>query len=446
MKKFFCALLAFIVILPMTLPAVAAGYTPPFSVNAESYYMANLDSSMIISERDALTPVEPGELAQLMTLILAFEKIENRENTLISMRGYIQDELSAQNAKYGRINLGGLYRGEELSADDLIHAVILQSANEAAMMLADYMGDGSTLYFVEMMNHRAKEIGAQNTHFTNPCGLPDDKSYTTAYDMYLIARHALTLPGFEELLTLSSHNSGPTSKQSNILWISNNRLLQKTGEYYNPAVTAVKVAQNPASGHSSVISIAKKNGYTYMLAALNCHNPADNTKAANKSTAFAETNTLYRWAFDTFRVKTLIEKGKSFQEVPLKLCWGKDFLRLMSADSFTALIPDDIEASSVKYELMLPAAVKAPVAKGQLVGEVKLVLSDKVVGRVGVVAAEEAAASRVLMLMDKAASVVAGYWFKFAVIFTLLGTAVYLSVAVVRNRSRRRYRSDTKRK
>ncbi|GKH49501.1 MAG: serine hydrolase [Oscillospiraceae bacterium] len=438
MKKFFLFLFV-LVFCTSTIggSCLAAAYTPNFDLAAESVYLINLDSDMVICEQNADKPIEPSSLAQLMTVVLALEKVENPENAMATMRGYIQDEMYRQNVSLGGIRLAGLYKDEEISIQKLMYAVMIRDANEAAMMIADYVGDGSVPYFVEMMNERAQELGMSGTKFTSPHGLPDPESHTTARDMALLARHALSLPGFEALMTATTYDGGPTNINEHLNWNTTNRLMVSSSPYYNSAVSGIKTGYHHTLG-SYAVTLARRNGYSY-LAVLMASRGADTQSDNDAFSAFDETNRLYNWAFSTFRVKTLLEKGKSFGEVPLRLAWGKDFLRIMSADNFTALIPDAIEASSIQYELVLPEYVQAPVEKGQLIGEVRLVLAGEKVGVVGVVSAEQAEASRALLLLDRVIGLTRTYWFKFIVIFLAVLMILYIALMIVRNRNRRRY-------
>ena len=440
MKKFIIRMLAFFVAAGLFALGSFADYTPPFEVFAQSAYLVNLDNDMLIYENNPQASVEPGAIAQLMTVILTLERIPDPANHTTSMKGYIQDEMNRRYRELGGIRLAGLYKGEELSIERLLYAVSLPNANEAAMMLADYVGDGSMNYFVEMMNQRAQELGAVNTVFTSPHGLPDSESKTTAYDAYLIAKHALSLPMFSRLNEITSMDGGPTNLQSEgkLIWVAANRLIQSSSEYYNPAITGIKFSDSLKTS-SSAISLAKRDGYSYLLVVLGCTGQDANGNNAPTTAAYRETNRIFNWSFETFRIKVLLEKGKSFEEVPLRLCWGKDFLRLMSADGFAALIPDDIEISSVKYELVLPSYVEAPIEKGDLIGEVRLVLADEVLGRVGVVSAERVEASRALLLLDRAVAVTRTLWFKFIIVFLLVLIILYIALTIVRNRNRRRY-------
>ena len=440
MKKFSAFCIALLLCLAILCTQIsAAAYNPSFDPAAQAVYLINLDSEMTIYEKHADKKMEPSSLAQLMTVVLALENVKNPAEEMVTMKSYIQDEMYRQNVKLGGIRLAGLYKNETLSVEKLLYAVMLRDANEAATMLADYIGDGSVPYFVELMNKRAGELGMKDTHFTNPHGLPDPDSYTTAYDMAILARHAMALPGFSELISVTAYDGGPTNINQHLNWSSTNRLLVSSSPYYNRFASGVKTGYHPTMG-SFAVSLAKRDGYSYLLVVLASTGVDEAGKDNAVFSAFAESNRLYGWAFDTFRVKTLLEKGKNFGEVPLKLSWGKDFLRIMSADNFTALIPDAIESSSIQYALDLPAYVSAPVKKGELVGQVRLILADEQVGVVGVVAAEDAEVSRSLLLLETLLGVTRTFWFKFIVILLIVLILIYIALMIIRNRNRRRYR------
>lgn len=446
MKKFLrTAILLLLCAVLLATGVSAADYVPPFDLSAQAVYLINLDSERVIYEKNATERIEPSALAQLMTVILALEKADDPANEILAMKPYIEDEMYRKNIALGGIRLAGLYRNEEISLQSLLYAVMLRDANEASMIIADYFGDGSIPYFVEMMNERAAELGATDTNFTNPTGLPDAKSYTTARDICILARHAMSLPGFLDLIAVTTYDGGPTSRQEHLYWHANNKLMQSGSEFYNPAVEGIKVGYHNDLG-SFAVTQAKKDGYTYLAVLMGCTSVDSEGQDTSYNQAFVETSRLYGWAFDTFRVKTLLEKGKSFGEVPLRLCWGKDFLRIMSADNFTALIPDEIEASSIRHELVLPSYLEAPIEKGEMVGEVRLVLAGEQIGRVGVVSAETVEVSRTLLMLDKLIGVTETFWFKFIVVFLVTLILLYIALMVVRNRNKRRYHRGRRRR
>ncbi len=440
MKKFATFCIASLLCLATLCTQIsAASYNPTFDPAAQAVYLINLDSEMTIYEKDSDKKVEPSSLAQLMTVVLALENVKAPAQETVTMKSYIQDEMYRQNVRLGGIRLAGLYKNEEISVEKLMYAVMLRDANEAAMMLADYIGDGSVPYFVELMNKRAAELGMTNTHFTSPHGLPDPESYTTAQDMALLAKHAMTLPGFSDLIAVTAYDGGPTNINEHLNWSSTNRMLVSSSPYYNRFVSGIKSGYHNTLG-SYAVSLAKRDGYSYLLVVLASTGMDEAGKDNSLFSVFEESNRLYGWAFDTFRVKTLLEKGKNFGEVPLKLSWGKDFLRIMSADNFTALIPDAIESSSIQYTLDLPDYVNAPIKKGDLIGQVRLILADEQIGVVGVVAAEDADVSRALLLLETLLGVTRTFWFKFIFILLIVLILIYIALMIIRNRNRRRYR------
>lgn len=420
----------------LTATAAADGYTPSFTLSAKRALLLNLDSGDVIYEKDADTPIEPSLLAQMMTAILAIENIDDLDGTRIALPRVIENEMYTKNRELGGIRLSGLYSGEAISARNLLYAVLLRDANDAAEMLAYHVGDKSLDYFTELMNKRAQELGATHTNFTNATGLADPNAYTTARDIAVIAQYAASLPVFSEIMQTTFHDGGPTERQQTLYWNTTNKLIVPSSDYYNPAVLGIKTGWHDTLG-SFAVSMARRDGYTYLAVVMGCTG-ADETESYNK--AFEETNRLYSWAFETFSVKTLLEKGKSFGEVKLRLAsGGKDFLRVMAADSFTALIPADIEVSSVQYELKMPNYVNAPVEEGQLIGEVHLILAGEQLGVVGVVASESADVSRALLAVDRFRQLARTLWFKFVVVFFFLLAALYVAVTILKNRDRRRY-------
>jgi len=444
MKKIFCVFMAAMLCAAfVSVTALAADsnskYVPSFEVDSQAVYLVNLDNELTIYEKNADEKIEPSSLAQLMTVVLALENVEDPIGETVTMKGYVQDTMYKYNVKLGGIRLAGLYKNETISVKNLMLAVMIRGANEAAMMLGDYVGDGSEPYFVELMNQRAYELGMYDTHFTSAHGLPDPESYTTAKDMAKLARHAVTLEGFDELVETVNHNGGPTNINQTLHWNNTNRLKISSSPYYNPSAMGIKDGYHNDLGSYS-LSIAQRDGYSYLLVCMASGGVDENGADASLYSVFRDTNRLYDWAFTTFRVKTLLEKGKSFGEVPLKMAWGKDFLRVMSASDFTALIPDAIQSSSIQFELDLPQYVVAPVDKGDLVGQVRLILAGEEIGIVGVVAAEYGDVSRALLLLEALLDITRTFWFKFIVILMVVLIILYIALAIIRNRNRRRYR------
>ncbi len=419
---------------------LAAGYTPPFDLQSEAVYMVNLDTGKVIFEKNADKKMYPASLTKIMTVILALENIEDLDGTLIPLKLYIQDALYGKNA-----SLGGILQNEEVTARGLIYAAMLQSANEAAMMLADHIGDGSIARFVEMMNDKARELGCTGTNFANANGLHDENNYTTAKDMAIIARYAMEMPEFMEFATTTTQEIGPTNKHSSLRQNTTNLMMVKSSQYYYSPIRGIKTGTLPEAGRCFVSS-ASRDGFTYLTVLMGAPIDDPSGKAYPEYLNFTETKKIYEWAFDTFRVKTLLEKGKLVTEIPVELSLEKDSVALISAERFTSLVPSDIEASSVQLLPDIPESLQAPVSRGDEVGSVRLMLAGEEVGRVVLLAGETIEMSKPLYYWSKVKGFFASFWAKFAVIFVALLLVLYVVLMILRNRNHRKYGTGSARR
>ena len=151
----------------------------------------------------------------------------------------------------------------------LLHGLMIRSGNDASLVLADYVCNGDINQFVEMMNQKAQELGCQDTHFTNPHGLHDENHYTTARDLYLITKYAMTLPNFMEISSKVSYVLPATNKQETRRITTTNHLINQNaeGNYYYMYAKGIKTGAHDQAGYC-LVSTAIRNGYSYMCVAL----------------------------------------------------------------------------------------------------------------------------------------------------------------------------------
>lgn len=440
MKKFMLLLCAALLVCAISPPALAAeGYSPDFEVNARAVYLYNLDTETLIWSNNADMPLAPASTTKIMTCILALENTPDLERETVVYPAYVQDYLYDYQYVQGNgaVSHAGLMAGEELSMKDALYALMLPSANEVAMTIADHIG-GSQEEFVAMMNRRARELGATNTNFVNANGLYDDGHVTTAHDLYVMARHAMSLAGFMDIVTATSYSCPPTNiHESGLKWETTNQMMVQNSSHYYPSVKGIKTGALPQAGHC-LVSTASRDGFTYMLVVLGATTTDADGKQIAGQAAFIESKKIYDWVFDTFRVKKLVERGRHVTEIPLRLNMDKDHIKLMTGDQFTSLLPKDIEASSVTLIPEIPDSVDAPVEKGDKIGEAVLILSGEEIGRVPLLAAESVSASQLLVTLEQVKNIMRSFWFKFAVVFIVLLILLYIVLMIVRNRNQRR--------
>ena len=416
------------------------GYTPSFVPTAQGVYLYNLDAEEVIYAKNKNEVMYPASLTKIMTCILALENTNNLATEKVVYPQYVQDYL--YNYQYvqgnGMVSNAELMAREELTMKDALYALMLPSGNEVAMTIADHVG-GSQEGFAAMMNARARELGALNTNFVNANGLFDPNHVTTPYDMALITRHAMELPGFMDIVNTTVYECPPTNIHPNgLVWSSTNLMMSPgSSKYYYAPVQGVKTGSLPEAGYCFV-STAAQDGFTYLLVVMGAPMFDGEGVRVPERTDFLETKNFYEWVFSSFRVKTLVDKGKHVADIPLRLCQEQDRLRLMTAERFTALLPEDVEVSQVEFEAKIPEFLNAPVEKHTEVGEVTLWLAGKEIGRVPLLAAETVVASPMLILLEKVKEVLRSFWFKFAVTLLVLLIVAYIALMIVRNRNRSR--------
>lgn len=168
----------------------------------------------------------PASITKIMTCLLALEKAGLEEQVT-----FTQTVLSDSNS--GGTNIG-MQEGEILTMRQCLDVLMVQSANDVATQIAEYVGQGSVQNFVDMMNQKAQELGCQNTHFANASGMPDENHYTTAHDMALIFREAIKNEVFREIIKQQNVVVEPTNKNGETRIYSCHHALvaQSAPEYY----------------------------------------------------------------------------------------------------------------------------------------------------------------------------------------------------------------------
>ena len=427
----------------------SSNYSVPFEINQDgAYYMVEQKTDTLIFAQNEHEKMYPASLTKIMTVILALENCDDLSEK-VTYKLAIQDAIYQLNVTYGGgLSLAGFSAGEEITVKDLLYACMLPSGNEAAEILADYIGGDSQTKFYEMMNEKAKEIGATNTHFANANGLFDENHYTTAYDMYLIASYAMENETFAEICSTVSYTSEPTNKQPNgYTWYHTNKMMNPQSEYYSSMISGVKTGTLDEAGRC-LITTAEKSGYQYMLVLMGADLYAEDGTYLPYRSDFQQTQKFYEWAFDTYKVKTVIERGTIVYDIDLKLAKdGKKKLQLMSSSTFSTLMPQNYSIDNIRPVPELNAnllnpdkSINAPISKGDVVGSLKLILSGKEIGRVDLLAAETVERSEALYLLNQVEKIFTSFYFKFIFLFVLLFTFLYAVVMIIRNKNKKKRR------
>lgn len=197
MKKILSFLMAVTALVPFLNKTESRAFNFPLTsqIKSESALVINLDSDLIIHEKNADVQQTPGAFVNIMTAVIVLENCDNLNEEITIEEDVYSDLYSSE--YYMDLCYGDICDGDVLTVDDLLSAMMLTSSFEASQTLAYHFGNGNISGFVDMMNQKALEIGCTATNFTNPNGLYDEAQCTTARDMAIITEYALKVPHFE---------------------------------------------------------------------------------------------------------------------------------------------------------------------------------------------------------------------------------------------------------
>ena len=420
-------------------PADAAGFETGIETASASYILINLDTNVVVSEKEPDKRMEPASITKVMTYIVAYEQIPDIENTVITVPQEVEDDLTGTGS-----SMSGIKVGEEITALQMLNMMMVPSGNDAALAFAYYVGNGDPQKFVDLMNEKAAELGCENTHFTNPHGLHDEEHYTTARDLAVITQYALNLPYFSEITdqvtyTLPATNLTPEER----MVFTTNRMLDQNadaGEYYYPYAKGIKTGSHDQAGYC-LVSTAVQGGYNYLCVALGAPSVDEHGNSISTHGEMLDSKALYEWAFENLEIKTLINEGDVRGEVKVDFAWDTDTMLVAAEESFSTIMPASVESSSIIYDAALPESVEAPIEKGEVLGTLTMKYADQTLATVNLVATESLERSELLHTLDIGRDILSSNWFVAIIVIVLALLVIYLLLALLYNRKKKRMRS-----
>jgi len=325
--------------------------TPPAPIlAAKSYLLYDYTSNQVLVNQNGDARMEPASLTKLMTAYLAFDALKH--GTLA-----MEQKLSVPAAAVRNVSGESrmlLKAGQTVSVDELLHGLIVQSGNDAALTLAINIA-GSEAGFVDMMNKEAKRLGMTNTHFANPVGLPASQHYSSAYDLALLA--ATIVRDYPQHYPMFSQRSYTFN---NVTQSNRNRLL-----WLDPYADGLKTGRTETGGYCMVASVKRNNR---RLISVLFGADTENLRAT-------ESQKLLNFGFQYFDAARLYEKN---QPVATLRIWKGTESKLeigFRHDLFLTIPKGTLAQLKATMETRQP--LFAPVSGGQQVGVLKLKLDDK---------------------------------------------------------------------
>ncbi len=343
--------------------ALAAPPIPdPPTFKAGGYVLMDHATGSFLLEKDADTPLEPASLTKIMTAYIVFNEIRQgrlalEEETIVSEKAW----RTGGSRMFIEVN-------KSVSIDDLLHGLVIQSGNDAAVALAEHVA-GSEEAFADMMNRQAETLGMENTYFVNATGWPADGHVTTARDMAILARAMIN--EFPELYRLHAVRS---YEFNNIEQYNRNRLL-----WQDDSVDGIKTGHTSTAGYCLVAS-ALRNNMRLTSVILG----ASGERARNRSSA-----RLLNFGFRSYESREIYQAG---QELTRTRIWKgeKQQLRLGLADPLTVTIPRG-SYNDLNAELEFDEKITAPITNGTVMGKAIISLGEKTLATLPLVAVEDVA-------------------------------------------------------
>lgn len=274
----------------------AADYWPDAPETlSPSVILMEESTGTILYEKNMDEAHYPASITKIMTTLLALEN------------GNLSDMVTFSDDAINNTEGSGIARdyGEQMTLEQCLYGVMLESANECAYAVAEHVG-GTVENFVDMMNAKAKELGCTNTHFANPHGLQDENHYTTAHDMALIAQAAYRNETFRIIIGTKMYTIPPTNKHAEETVLRNHHDMLCTyhnanRKYLYPYCVGGKTGYT-ATANSTLVTYAEKDGMTLICVVMNTQSPNQ----------FIDTVNLFDYAFDNFQVLNVAENDTNY--------------------------------------------------------------------------------------------------------------------------------------
>ena len=431
MKKFCAILFSLVLVLIIALPVAAEGESSTLADNAPSLtapaaYVVNLDTNIVVYEKNSETPLSAASLTKLMTTLLLLENYQDQLDSIsLTAPSYVYDLIWEQSTNASSADIR---RGETQSLRNLLYAMLLPSGNEAAYIVADYMGGGSIDNFVAMMNDEAKAVGCTGTTFVDPCGL-NPNNITTARDAYLILRALTAYDVFSTVVGTPSYDMGTNDRYTTpgTYIIQTTDKLITNSSYHRDYTKGGKTGslgewQNFAGWHS-------QDGESYISILLNVPYDAD---PEGMRPALVETATIMDWVFDTYTIAPALDTTQPITEVRVAYSTQADTIMLYPADNMMTLLPREGGAALTEQVFNVPDQLPAPIKQGDIVGTVTLTIEGETIGTADLIAGSDVSRNQLLYTISRVSLFFSSTYFKVVVILTMLVIGAYLIFTVGR--------------
>lgn len=320
-------------------------------LNAKYAILMDAKNRRVLYEKNAYDKAAMASTTKIMTLLVTLENANL--NDVVTVSPYA--------ARMPKVHLG-MQAKEQYRLQDLLYSLMLESHNDSAVAIAEHVG-GSVEGFAKLMNEKAAQLGAKDTHFVTPNGLDDEKHYSTAYDMALIACYAIENETFLKIIQTPSYEFHEQTKGRCFCVSNKDQFLNM----YDGAM-GIKTGFTGKAGYCFV-GAAKRDEKQFVSVVLASGWPP------NKGYKWKDTTALMNYGMEHFKEKQVVKEGATFQKISVLESVEEQPIVPYVKEGVSLLLNSN---EKVSFSIKLPKEMIAPVKKDETIGSITIMVDEKV--------------------------------------------------------------------
>lgn len=364
-----------IIIVIILLSTYSFSFAQELNLDAESAILMDYDTLEILYEKNSHLKLYPASTTKTMTAILAIEL--GNLNDVITV-----DEEVIHLTKGSHIALD---YDEEMTLEDLLHALLIQSANDAALAIGKHIS-GSVEGFIKLMNEKAVELGALNTNFVNPNGLHNEEHVSTAYDLALIGKYAMENELFRSIVIKPTYVIGPTNKKTESRTLRSTNMFILGNENINyegrtipiklDGVLGGKTGYTPQA-QNCLITVTEKDNRRFLTVVLK----------ANGKEVYADTHRLINYGLDNFQNALLGHANEFMGNFELQDATLPFVAGVLDKDFSYPILKENI--NKIEKKTIINQDLSLPLSIGTILGRSEYYLNGKLLGSSNIISTAE---------------------------------------------------------
>lgn len=327
-------------------------------ISSKNVILYNLNDDSVLYEKDSNNVTLIASMTKIMTSIVALENIKDLDETVV-LNDSIFNSLSSD------LSMAGFKRNEKVTYRDLIYGALLPSGADATHSLAIFIS-GSEESYVKLMNEKAKELGLENTHFTNTIGIEtsDNMHYSTVKDIAILLKYCLKNDSFKEIFMNDKY---VTSDGLITLKSTKSKIANK----YNMDLSFIKGSKTGYTKKAGLClaSISSYNDVNYLLVTAGA-----STENDNKINHFLDAKRIYTYYFDNYSYKKILKKGKVIKKIKTKY---DEEIVLKASENVIKYLKNDVKENDLKYVYEGKTVLDKNIKKGDKIGKYVIKYKDK---------------------------------------------------------------------